>query len=589
MKNISLSLILSVGAAIGLSACADVFEPSEENLKDVDQMYEDATFAQGFLVNVYRNIPAYYDNSEYATDDAVTNETDNAFRKMATGSWTSSNDPTSQWINCLNSIQNLNLFLENAEQVNWATDPEAAQLFKMRTIAEGRGLRALYMYFLLRAHAGVATDGQLSGVPILDHYLTVNDDFNMPRGSFDECVKFALADLDYAEANLPMEYENLGEDDVVPAPFNQYTSKVGTYNRVMGQYARQLINGLACKAIRSRLTLLAASPAYEASATTWADAADAAAAVLDHIGGPAGIDPTGVTYYCNTTVIDGLSDGINPAEIVWREAISNNNTTQEEAHFPPSLYGNGRMNPTQNLVDAFPMANGYPISDSRSNYNAANPYSGRDPRLSHYIVYNGSTEGVNNATIQTGSDATTADGLNKRETSTRTGYYMKKRLRMDVNMDPSMKQGKTHYTPRIRYTEMFLNYAEAANEAWGPRNSGSHGYSAYDVIKAIRHRALGIDDDPYLDECATDPAKMRELIRNERRLELCFESFRFWDLRRWKADLNENARGVNITNNNVYTALPSVEERTYSSYMYYGPIPNTEILKFSNLKQNQGW
>lgn len=28
--------------------------------------------------------------------------------------------------------------------------------------------------------------------------------------------------------------------------------------------------------------------------------------------------------------------------------------------------------------------------------------------------------------------------------------------------------------------------------------------------------------------------EMEELIRNERRLELCFEGFRFWDLRRWR-------------------------------------------------------
>ncbi len=109
------------------------------------------------------------------------------------------------------------------------------------------------------------------------------------------------------------------------------------------------------------------------------------------------------------------------------------------------------------------------------------------------------------------------------------------------------------------------------------------------MLKAIRHRALGIDDDPYLDECAADPQKMQQLIRNERRLELCFESFRFWDLRRWKANLNEAARGMNITNNNVYNEIATVESRLFESYMYYGPIPMTELLKFSNLKQNQGW
>lgn len=49
------------------------------------------------------------------------------------------------------------------------------------------------------------------------------------------------------------------------------------------------------------------------------------------------------------------------------------------------------MNPSQNLVDAFPMANGYPVDDARSGYDANNPYANRDPRLDKYIIYNGSS------------------------------------------------------------------------------------------------------------------------------------------------------------------------------------------------------
>lgn len=83
----------------------------------------------------------------------------------------------------------------------------------------------------------------------------------------------------------------------------------------------------------------------------------------------------------------------------------------------------------------------------------------------------------------------------------------------------------------------------------GTKGKGTHNYSAYDVIKAIRERAgIGeFGEDPYLDECAGSKEKMRELIRNERRLELCFENKRFSDLRRWKAPLNEAVRGIEIT------------------------------------------
>ena len=73
---------------------------------------------------------------------------------------------------------------------------------------------------------------------------------------------------------------------------------------------------------------------------------------------------------------------------------------------------------------------------------------------------------------------------------------------------------------------------------------------------------------------------MRELIRNERRLELCFEGFRFWDIRRWHSSLNEPVYGVDGR---------IVEERSYEDYMYFCPIPNSEIMKYSKLIQNKGW
>lgn len=122
------------------------------------------------------------------------------------------------------------------------------------------------------------------------------------------------------------------------------------------------------------------------------------------------------------------------------------------------------------------------------------------------------------------------------------------------------------------------------------------------MIKAIRQRAgLGKDEfgrdlpagDAYLEECANDQAKMTSLIRNERRLELCFENKRFWDLRRWELNTSNPADGIQISKNDdgtlTYTPLPTVEMRKYEPYQNFGPIPNTEVLRWSNLKQNKGW
>lgn len=235
------------------------------------------------------------------------------------------------------------------------------------------------------------------------------------------------------------------------------------------------------------------------------------------------------------------------------------------------------------------MANGRPITDAASGYDASNPYAGRDPRLRMFILVNGGTAGPNNSMINTAADGPTNDALNKVETSTRTGYYLRKLLRQDVNLNPNSANNQRHYKPHIRYTEIFLNYAEAANEAWGPTGTGAYSFSAYDVIKAIRTRAgVGTTNgDPYLEEMKGSKEQMRALIRNERRIELCFEGFRFWDLRRWNASLGETAKGVSIRNNNY--SIINVESRQFQPFMIYGPIPYGEILKFGSLEQNKGW
>ncbi|MCX2432569.1 RagB/SusD family nutrient uptake outer membrane protein [Pedobacter sp. GR22-10] len=585
--------ILILGLAVlSFTGCKKILEPEPENLKTIDQMYTDANFAQGFLINAYRTIPAYYDNSEYATDDAVTNQLTNGYLQAAAGSWTSTNNPASVWNQSYEAMQYINLFLENSPKVKWATDAESSRLFNLRMRGEAFGLRGLYLYFLLRNHGGIATNGQLMGVPIVTAYQTPKTDFNVPRATFDACIKQIYKDLDSAEAYLPVEYNDISTASQIPDRFKAFTGNVETYNRVMGQYARQLFNGLIARSFRARAALLAASPAFQNSAntTTWADAAEYAGRVIDYKGGANALPANGGTYYANNSEVDGLGGGSNPSEIIWRENIITNDGTQEGQHFPPSLFGNGLMNPTQNLVESFAMANGYPINHPNANFNANAPYASRDPRFAKYIIFDGATAGVTNAVIRTGSASGTDNGINVRATSTRTGYYMKKRLRMDVNRNPISLSGKTHYNPRIRYTEIYLDYAEAANEAWGPTATGTRTYSAYDVIKAIRKRAFGFNNDPYLEECKADVAKMRELIRNERRLELSFEGFRFWDLRRWKADLsklNETARGLDV-NSGVYKPF-NAETRAFQQYMIYGPIPNSEVLKYNQLLQNQGW
>jgi SusD family. len=578
-----------------LTGCDDVFTPALENNLSLDKVYNNANYAQGLLLDGYARIS---DNSwsfnDVATDDAVTNDKTSGYLKMATGQWTSNYNPLDQWKNSFSAIQYLNLFLSVSDSVKWANDTKVRTMFNDRMKGEAYGLRALFMYYLLQNHAGVTEDGTLLGVPILLKYQdALSSEFNRPRASFDDCMKQLYADLDKAEELLPLDFEDIADDAQVPAKYSSQGINKNDYNRVFGVYFRLRMTARIAKAVRAKAALLAASPAYNNSPVNnqkWIDAANSAGQLISLKGGVSGLASNGLTWYSNSTEIDALAAGVNPAEILWRSDMgASNDNALEKQYFPPTLYGNGRINPTQNLVDAFPSANGYPISDvTNSGYSSSKPYDNRDPRLKLFVLVNGATAGTGNTKIYTSVDGGTNDGLNKVETSTRTGYYMRKLLRQDVNLNPSSTTGQKHYKPRIRYTEVYLIYAEAANEAWGPKGTGSFTFSAYDVIKAIRKRALALTSDPYLESIADDKDKMRELIRNERRLELCFEGFRFWDLRRWSSNLTESASGMKIENG-LFTPISGVEVRDYKSYMNFGPIPYSEILKYNALEQNSGW
>ena len=592
IKNI---LILAILAG-SFCSCADLINPSIQNAQTEEQMFKDPSSAMGILGYAYGNLPfETKSTTDIATDDAVTNDLGSGYIKMAQGTWAANNDPMSQWQARKITIQYLNLFLKNVETVSWSKDPFRQAMFIDKLRGEALGLRALNMYYLLRNHGGWTSGGQLLGVPIILEPEGVESDFNQPRASFQACVEQIYADIDEAMKLLPFDYVQLTDDNEVPQRYKeigvQYAQE---YNAVFGDSFSGRMSGRIAQTIKALVALLAASPAYaEGTEVTYEDAANEAAAVLKHINGVAGVDPTGYKWFMEKKTLDALGSGQCPPEILWRGSMNKGTEdyafgiSQEKDNYPPTLYGSGRINPTQNFVDAFPMANGYPITDPASGYNENDPYAGRDPRLAEYVIYNGAT--YKGTQIITGSYSSDNNGLNKISTSTRTGYYLRKLLRDDCDPNPSATNAQYHYPVYLRYTEIFLAYAEAANEAWGPTNKGSHGFSAYDVIKALHDRA-GVGND-YLDSIQGDKDKMRELIRNERRIELSFENKRFWDMRRWNLDLNETAKGIKIDQVGgalQYTKI-DVEPRNYASHMYHGPIPETEVLKWSNLEQNKGW
>ena len=609
------NIIFYLIGLLAFCSCQDMFEPADENTRQEDAMYEESKYADGLLQYGYGRLP-YKTNvanasnwTDVATDDAVTNEKTNSYLLMATGSWASDNNPVSEWDNCKDGIQYVNLFLEIVEKVKWAPSATSKQeMFTDRLKGEAFGLRAIFYYYLLRAHGGYVAqnDTTIYGVPLLTSSENGSSDYNQKRATFRDCVKQIFADCDSAMALLPYDYANISTDAEVPLKYKESGAYVTSYNLIFGDKAHGLLSGKVAAATKAQAALLAASPAFRKfSGVSSAEAADLCANVLKLNGGLEGFDKTGNRDWFQSAFKSSIETVENP-EIIWREDRIKN-ADQERANFPPTLFGNGRINPSQNLVDAFPMRNGFPIGDVRSGYDPKDPYVNRDPRLDYYIIYNGRIISTKKKEIISGTypnvDDETDDNLNSINKSTRTGYYLMKFLRDDVSPLSSSLIEQQHIYPRIRFTEIYLAYAEAANDAWGPTGDGGNGFSAYDVIKAIRDRAgLGYDEygrplpegDVYLEECAKDQAMMTNLIRNERRLELCFENKRFWDMRRWMLPLNEPVKGMKIDRNETtgdltYTII-EVEERKYDNgYQIYGPIPKGEVLKWGNLKQNWGW
>ena len=546
--------------------CNSLLDPDMDHIYSEDDVLERAKYAEGVLLTAYNNLPGLTLN-DVASDNAVSNQMTGTiatanFRRAATGEWSSSFDPISYWNNYYTAIGYLNLFLDKiVDQTNWyPSNPWLNENFRCRLKGEAHGLRAYYYSQLLKTSAGIgATSGKLLGVP-----MALNSDrATIPRASFDECINLILADITIAVDSLPDIYVATPNDDPMKAD----------KDAVYGPNFRNRMCGRIAKMIKARVLLQAASPAFNPldDVDKWIAAADAAAEVIDAFGGLSALTASRLEYYLTVANNDHL----------WRKDPTNSRNW-EENNFPPSLYGNGHTNPSQNLIDAFPALNGYPISDvANSGYVETNPYANRDPRLAKWIIYNGTT--FKSATINTIDNM--QDGIGKvTNLSTRTGYYMLKFMNPGVSVVSGAPVNQQHVVNLMRYTEAFLIYAEAANRAWGPDGKGSHAYSARDVIARLRSTAGITDGDKYL-ASITNREDFENLARNERRLELCFESSRFWDIRRWndlaamKADVKGTATGG--------TSSFVVEQRPFADHMIYGPIPVGEVRK--GVEQNLGW
>lgn len=576
-RNTMRNILITLGLLLALASCDDYFEPKLSNERTYDQLLEDPNIVRGLITYAYRSIPSVYDNfgSDFldcATDNALANNLSGSMNRMVSvdGYWTAVTNPLNNWEARYDDLKHVNMFIEiglDGTILYYKADPVRDEAYRQRLKGEAYFLRAWIHFDLLRRYGGVDQNGQLMGIPLLTRTLDVNDEFNLTRNTYAECIQQIVDDLDVAlAAGLPEEYDGSGED------FG--STQIGRPTTV------------ACKAFKARVLLYAASPAFGTG--SYAEAAQAAAEVMDMIGTTLPdvykVNNISAAYYNNDT-----ND-----ELIMRRGNGNQNgnNNMEQSHFPPSHYGNGKANPSQNLVDAFPMANGYPIAAAGSGYDEDSMYQDRDPRLYMTVIHNNQNfKGQVIETFEGGNNMPGAPGVTV-ENSTRTGYYLRKWVSSKASLVAGNNVNDYHYNALFRKGEVFLNFAEAANEAFGP-DDASLGMSAREAIAEVRRRA-GIaanGSDDYL-ASITSKEDMRELIRNERRIEMCFEGHRFYDLRRWKENLNETIKGIRITQNgdgSFNYERQDLVTPSYKDYMIYGPLPQNELLKTEGITQNQGW
>ena len=206
---------IAVAAALSVASmsCSDLLEPAFEPSKDPDQMIDYANYADQLLYSAYIMMP-YTSNvqSDMATDDAVCNDNANEYLKLATGAWNANNGTLSIWKNGRGSIQFINELLSRVDEVKFSDNEKKNELFARRIKGEALGLRALFMFHLLRQHGGYV-GGELLGVPLLLEPENSQSDFNQPRATFKACMEQLLADAGYPGCEGLPTYKYVTQND----------------------------------------------------------------------------------------------------------------------------------------------------------------------------------------------------------------------------------------------------------------------------------------------------------------------------------------------------------------------------------------
>ena len=472
--------------------------------------------------------------------------TDNAFNQFpwegyetfASGLATAAN-PGVNYYN-YGTIQRANWFLDNVDKVPAsAMDNDT----KNRMKGEARFIRA-YQYFILYQHYG--------DVPLAERALTTEEANEVKQTPKDQIVTYVLKELTEIAPHLPISYQD---------------SDIGRITRG------------AALALKARIELFE-SKFLDCIAT------------CEQLMAP----PFNYGIYPNFEDLfrpQFVDAGDNHETILDIQYVINNNSAWVlTARAPCSQGGWSSIAPTQALVDDFETINGKTIADDPA-YDPAQPYKNRDPRLDQGIIrpgllYMGKYFNPYDGTDKKGSNNASPTGYNFKKYIANMGDYLGTSYGVNIT-----NTGGSFIV--IRYAEVLLTYAEAKIEA------NQIDASVYEAINKVRRRA-SVNMPEVTAAQYPDQGALRTLVRRERRVELCGEGLRWFDIKRWKISPAVMSAGVwgspNGTVNaadGTFTRVPDptkdvlVSKRQFADKNYLLPIPYQQLTINRNLVQNPGY
>lgn len=583
-----------------MNSCKDALDLPEDGRISYESIWADRNRTMGYLNACYGSsgvvtstydleYSAYISDAQSVADNTATSSQSRWYSgTIGANNWILTNI----WSSMYNGIRYCNVFINELPNATAFAQPDEKESW----LAQAKCLRALYYFYLIRTYGPVV----LSTEPFeFDHNFSADS-----RTPVWQIVQQILKDTEEALAAAGAE--------------NTSTTSIGFRWALGNSYAGSMHRALAY-AIRSRAILLAVSPLHadeEGNPYTWEDAARITKEALDQC----------LTH--DYKLFDELplipTDSYNAYDNYFLTSYDYNRMTDKETiHGIRGLsmwdaYGlpttdkqsSAGICPSQELVDCYETADGCAIIKQynedhlrptftdealASGYDDQNPYVNRDPRFYGTIYFNGAlrhwddTETV--AIYDNAPDEESCAIHATLKQYTRTGYYVRK-----YNKHNSSYEKPADGQMRMwRLAELYLNFAEAANEAYGPTYVvssdviNSTAMSAVDAVNAVRARA---DMCNVRSEYTADPDTFRARIRNERRVEFAFEPVFFYDIRRWKTLTNGPTEqfsegivtGMRATKDEndgsfKYTRF-TVSERLCNQEKYLlDPLPTSEVNK----------